>query len=550
MISLVSAVLVPGRLLLLLLTTTLLLAGVAVAPAAAETRSRIDQESWVEWQIADALSEARQAPRSVDPGAGEPAVQPLTGWSDLRAFARRWSDAMAQQRTMSHNPAFASGYCCWQAAGEVLAKVRVGDDVSADDLDGVADRAVRAWFDSPAHRQAMLDGRFDHVGVGVTIDHAAGVVWVAVDLRQVASGETPPGGPWYQPGTTSPGAPAPGWPCDSQVAPFGATTWPLPDSSLQRRDGRDRVGTALALADEMDAPHTVLLASAATPSDALAAAGLAGTTDAPVLLTGPRSLDDRVARRLRQWRPDEVVLLGGHRALSDTVARQADRAAPSATVDRVRGHDRFGTAAAIAERLAQRGGNDRRVVLALGSHPEAGRSWADAVTVSGLAASHRHPVLLTEPGSLPTATRRALQSLAPSQVVVPGGPAAVFETVLDQVRDAVPDARVRRVAGADRYATSRAVVRFDQALRSGPTRRVHLVSGRDWPDALTAGPAAAHDGAVVALVDGAAAGGGPDIDHVEALSNQLRRLHVTLVGGEAAISSARAGAVRAQLHCL
>ncbi len=520
-----------------------------VAPVGAlETRPRIDQEAWLEWQIADAVTQARQSPRSVDPGAPEPAVRALTGWTDLRSFAREWSDRMAEQRSMSHNPAFADGYCCWQKAGEVLARLSI-DDVDASDLAGIADRAVAAWFNSPPHRRAILDGAYDHVGVGVTIDHAAETVWVAVDLRQVQAGASPPGSAWYRPGTSSPATPSPGWPCDSAVAPYGATSWPLPDSSLQRRGGGDRVGTSLALSRDVTDPDTVLVASAASATDALAAAGLAGSVDAPIVLTDPKRLDDRVATQLRKWRPSEVLLLGGTQALSADLARQVGRQVPSARVARLEGGDRFATAATVARTVSARGGNDGRVLLTLGDHPEAGRSWADAVAVSGLAASHRHPVLLARPTSLPSATRAALQSIAPSHVVVAGGASGVSDAVLGEVRRALPDARVDRVAGASRYGTSRAVVSLDQRLRSSPTRAVHVVHGGNWPDALTAGPAAARAGAVVALVDGSTAGSG-GMSHLDDLSDSLRRLHVTLVGGTAAISSGRASQVADELHCL
>lgn len=535
------------RTLVIVLVTLVAVAGVAPV-GAAESRPRIDQEAWLEWQVADAVSRARQSPRSVDPGASEPAVQPLTGWSDLRGFARKWSDAMADRRSMSHNPAFADGYCCWQAAGEVLARLSIAD-ADAADLASVADRAVRAWFDSPPHRSAVLDGAYDQLGVGVTIDHAAETVWVAVDLRQVESGASPPGSAWYRPGTSSPADPAPGWPCDSDVAPYGATSWPLPDSSLVRRGGQDRVGTALALSRHVASPDRVLVASAASASDALAAAGLAGSLDAPIVLTDPKRLDDRVARQLTTWRPSEVLLLGGTQALSGEVARQVGRAAPSARVDRLQGSDRFATAAAIARAVRTRGGDDGRVLLTLGDHPEAGRSWADAVAVSGLAASHRHPVLLARPTSLPSATRGALESMAPDHVVVAGGASGVSDAVLDEVRRAVPGARVDRVAGATRYGTSRAVVDLDQRLRDSRTRAVHVVHGGNWPDALTAGPAAARAGAVVVMVDGSGASTG-GMPHLDDLSDTLRRLDVTLVGGTAALSSARASQIAGQLHCL
>lgn len=537
----------PRARLALALVALVTVAGVTPV-GAAEARPRIDQEQWLEWQIADAITQARQSPRSVDPHADEPAAQPLTGWSDLRGFAQQWADAMADRRTMAHNPAFADGYCCWQKAGEVLAKLSIGE-VTSGDLAGVADRAVRAWFDSPVHRSAVLDGAYDQVGVGVTIDHAAETVWVAVDLRQLEPGSSPPGSAWYRPGSSSPSPPAAGWPCDGDAAPYGATTWPLPSSSLVRQGGGDRVATSLAVSNDVDSPDTVLLASAASPSDALAAAGLAGTSDAPVVLTGPSRLDDDVAAQLRSWRPSRVVLLGGPRALSASLASDVGRAAPSAQVERLQGGDRFATAAAIAGEVADRGGNDGRVVLALGDHPQPSRSWADAVAISGLAASHDHPVLLTRPTSLPSTTRAALERLAPDHVVVPGGPSGVSDGVLDAVRAAVPGARVDRVAGASRYETSRAVVALDQKLRGTATRAVHVVHGEHWPDALTAGPAAARAGAVVAMIDGSAPGDG-GLAHLDDLSDSLRRLDVTLVGGTAAISRERAAEVAGLLHCL
>jgi putative cell wall-binding protein len=535
----------------LLVALASLLPLLAAAPArAADTRGRIAQERWVEWQIADALTNARQSPRSIDPGAPEPAVGPLTGWTDLRDLARGWSDRMADERSMTHNPSYDEQMCCWRRAGEVLARLEVGTWLSSSDLAGLADRAVRAWFDSPGHRRLVLDGAYDQLGVGVTIDHDRGVAWIAVDLRDTTD-QTPPGSAWYRPGAAGPARPDDGMPCDGEVAPYGVASWPLPASTVHRRSGGDRVATALALAEDHGVPDTVLLASSATPSDALAAAGLAGTLDAPVLLTDPSGLDGRVADRIAAWGPREVLLLGGRGALSGTVDQQVRDAAPSARVGRLRGSDRFATAAVVAERLADRGGDGGRVLLALGAHPQPDRAWADAVTVSGLAASHDHPVLLTGPSHLPDATRQALRALGPDHVVVAGGASGVGDGVLAEVRGLVPGARVERVAGGTRYDTSRAVVALDQQLRDGTTRAVHVVDGEDWPDALTAGPAAARAGAVVATVDGSRPDdAGPGVAHLEDLADRLDRLDLTLVGGMGAITTDRAETVMAAMPCV
>jgi hypothetical protein len=68
---------------------------------------------------------------------------------------------------------------------------------------------------------------------------------------------------------------------------------------------------------------------------------------------------------------------------------------------------------------------------------------------------------------------------------------------------------VTRVAGLTRYATSAALA--DVAVTAGArSGRPWLATGRNWPDALAAGPAAAADGGVLVLVDGHGLDGSPD----------------------------------------
>jgi putative cell wall-binding protein len=94
------------------------------------------------------------------------------------------------------------------------------------------------------------------------------------------------------------------------------------------------------------------------------------------------------------------------------------------------------------------------------------------------------------------------------------------------------DGRAIRLAGATRYETSVAVA--DEAQDAGLTSGVVWVAtGRNFPDALAAGPAAALAGSPLVLIDGTDVGGSPAsaawIDqHAESLN---------VVGGEAAISS-------------
>jgi hypothetical protein len=155
--------------------------------------------------------------------------------------------------------------------------------------------------------------------------------------------------------------------------------------------------------------------------------------------------------------------------------------------------------------------------------------FADAVSVSGLAAAVRAPILLTQPGRLPQATADAIA--ADTDVVIVGGTAAVSDDVAAQVRELAGS--VRRVAGPDRYATSAAVA--SDPLGEGLGRDVAWVAaGGDFSDGLVAGPAAARDGARLLLVDG------NDLDRSPTTRDVLRAdppLSIRMAGGRAALST-------------
>jgi putative cell wall-binding protein len=509
-----------------------------VSPAvAAEVRDRASHERYLEWWVAEELSAVRGTP--------------FTGREDVAAVARQWSDHLIAAGRLEHNPDYGSQFCCWQKAGEILAMIPVDASYDEAALRSTARSALHAWMNSAPHRAVALDPAYDDLGVGVSLDYANGRAWITVNFRDRNGADTP-GGVTYQPGTAPPSAPHAGPPCGGDGDPWGEPAYAPDRSSLDRIAGEDRVATALALAADVSRPEVVLLASAANYADSLAAAGLAGATAAPVVLSAPDRLDPRVRDQLRAWEPREIVLLGGGGALSETVAQDARRAVGSAKVTRLQGANRYETAAAVTARLAASGGNTGRVIVALGTHPDPDRSWPDAVTVSGIAASHRHPVVLALPGGLPEASRAALRSLKPSEVIVVGGPASVSESVLEHARAAAPGATVRRVSGPTRYDTSMAVLQVDQSWRGAPSTRLEITSGADWPDALAAGPAAARRGAVLLMINGE---DGPSarearIDLVQQLVATHWRLNVTIVGGDGAVSPTRAAQIRSSLPCL
>lgn len=162
--------------------------------------------------------------------------------------------------------------------------------------------------------------------------------------------------------------------------------------------------------------------------------------------------------------------------------------ASAASVDRLSGSDRYATSVAIAQQAYPSGAPI--VFLATGS------GFADALSAAPAAAAHGGPLLLTDPRALPASVTAELKRLKPSRVVIVGGTGAVAGSVVTAVRNL--GLTVERVSGADRYATSRAIV--DRFFEEAPT--AWLATGANFPDALAASAAAGSIGAPVVLVNG------------------------------------------------
>jgi putative cell wall-binding protein len=156
-----------------------------------------------------------------------------------------------------------------------------------------------------------------------------------------------------------------------------------------------------------------------------------------------------------------------------------------------------------------------------------GENFADALAAGPVATAAGAPLLLVTRGSVPAATRAELKRLAPDEIVVLGGGAAVSE---DVERELAPYAgTIRRISGIDRYDTAARVAR-DTYFQDG-VARAYVANGASFADALGAAARAAVDNVPVLLVsrDDVPTATGVAID-------VLGITHVTVVGGSAAVS--------------
>lgn len=209
-------------------------------------------------------------------------------------------------------------------------------------------------------------------------------------------------------------------------------------------------------------------------------------------------------------------------ALGAPAAAQTIPAPPGGNVEgRLAGADRFGTAVAASQHAHP--GTVPVVYLA------SGVDFPDALSAGPIVAKEGGSLLLTGRNELPAEVATEIQRLQPERVVLVGGTAAISARVEKAARALVAD--VARVAGANRYETSRALV---EAAFPETAPAVFIATGRGYADALSAGAAAAKAGGPVLLVEGNA----PGLDAAStALVERLAPGSITVVGGTAVVSS-------------
>jgi hypothetical protein len=91
--------------------------------------------------------------------------------AQLTAVARAWSDHMAADGTLAHNPSLGSQVTGWRTLGE-----NVGTGPNVDSIEA-------AFENSPHHFANMVDPSFSLIGVGVVQD-SSGTYWVTEDFKQ------------------------------------------------------------------------------------------------------------------------------------------------------------------------------------------------------------------------------------------------------------------------------------------------------------------------------------------------------------------------------
>ena len=248
--------------------------------------------------------------------------------------------------------------------------------------------------------------------------------------------------------------------------------------------GKARIATSIEISKKgwEKGSEYVFIAQGYDFADALSVAPLAKKFNAPILLNGNIQLREDTINELKRLKAKKAFILGGERVISKSVETQLKNININ-EIERIYGQTRYETALKINKKL---GKSDALFITN-------GQSYADALSVSTIAAQKGIPILYTKNNEIPKEVNEYIKDNKISNVYVIGGDGVINDSVLKNIPNS------ERIFGKDRYETNKEVLKkFSNDLKY---ENIYFVTGNDFPDALSISPLAADKKAPVILTN-------------------------------------------------
>ena len=237
-----------------------------------------------------------------------------------------------------------------------------------------------------------------------------------------------------------------------------------------------------------DPVKEVVLATSESYWDALSANSLAGSLNAPVLLTKHGQLPEQTIAELQRLKTSKVVVCGGENAISNEVIAQLK--ALNIEVERVAGQMASDTANDIAKKLDK---SDTAVVTT---------SWGyeDALSAASFAYAKKAPIFLANynTATLDASNIQTMKDKGVKKVYIVGGAAVVSPEVESQLSAA--GIAVERVAGNTAYDTSAKLATKLISLGMS-ANNMAIATGWGYTDALAGAALCGKQNSVMVLAD-------------------------------------------------
>lgn len=278
-----------------------------------------------------------------------------------------------------------------------------------------------------------------------------------------------------------------------------------------RYAGTNRYMTAVEVSKRgFDRADTVVIASGNDYPDALCAAPLAKKFNAPILLVSKTGMITGIEEEIDRLGAKKAYIVGGTAVVPDEIKNQLEN--KGMVVERIAGKNRYETSYEVAKLL-----NYDKAVIA------SGEGFADALSISSIAAKNEWPILLTTKTQLPEKIREIINNKRPKNVYIIGGTAVISDSVLNSTPNA------KRIAGNDRYETN---VKIAQEFKDELSyEKIFIATGKNFADALSASALAAKTNSFVFLTGDIV----KDSTKNQVLANRKDTTISIILGGEAVL---------------
>ena len=285
------------------------------------------------------------------------------------------------------------------------------------------------------------------------------------------------------------------------------------EKGLERIAGATRFETSMAIADKLKEKlgvekfDNIVITNGEGFADALSATYLAKVKNAPILIVN-ESTADEISEYVKKNAAENanIYIIGGEGAVSKKVADKM----PGKKI-RLHGESRFET---NLEVLKAAGVEDQDIAFCNAY------DFADALSVSAAG----KPVMLVD-NSLDSAQIAYLKTLKSKKFYLIGGQNVVSKAVENEASKL---GKIERIAGSDRFATSRAVA---EKFFTGEHKKAYLTYGFNFPDGLCAGVLCAVDNSPLLLVSN------ENMEEAAAYVTKAKVQKCIVLGGDNLISS-------------
>ncbi len=273
------------------------------------------------------------------------------------------------------------------------------------------------------------------------------------------------------------------------LSPFNV----LASQNIIRLAGQNRYETAKEISEYSfgNKVKAIVLVSGSGFADAISADELAYKLNAPIILVGYQGITenealDFVSNHLEAT--GKIYLIGGSGVFNSDFVTSLQNNGFS-NIEEIGGSDKYQTNALLLDKYTI----PKESPIFITS----GEDLPDSMAISSVSSNKGWPIILISSDGISVSNRNYINKIKPSIVYIIGGYAVVPQSVEAELNSLVPESKIVRLAGQDRYGT---LAQVFKTFNQSPTSLI-LATDSNLSDAFSGSSIAAKTGDPLILVD-------------------------------------------------